>query len=376
MHRRCQVGGNVSNLAKLSELGVSIWLDDLSRSRLDSGNLEDLIRNYNVVGVTTNPSIFQAAISGSDAYREDVARLAEAGKTAEEIITELTTDDVRRACDLFAPTFEASRGYDGRVSIEVDPRLAHNPNPTFAQAKELWAKVDRPNVMIKIPATKAGLPAIRDAIAEGLSVNVTLIFSVERYEEVIDAYLSGLEAARAAGKDLSTIHSVASFFVSRVDTEIDARLEKIGGQSSLDMRGKAGIANARNAYAAFLKHFESERFRDLEDEGANLQRPLWASTGVKNPDYSPTMYVDQLATTHVVNTMPEATLWATKDGAQLDADTVRPNLDAASNTMKHLTLLGIDVPGVAAKLEEEGVEKFETAWEELIDTVTDAMNAN
>ena len=366
----------MSNLAKLSELGVSIWLDDLSRSRLDSGNLEGLIHDHSVVGVTTNPSIFQAAISGSDAYRDDIARLADEGKTAEEIITALTTDDVRRACDLFAPTFEASRGYDGRVSIEVDPRLAHNPAPTLAQAKELWAMVDRPNVMIKIPATKAGLPAIRDAIAAGLSVNVTLIFSVERYEEVIDAYLSGLEAALAAGKDLSTIHSVASFFVSRVDTEIDARLEKIGGQSALAMRGKAGVANARNAYAAFLKHVESERFRDLEDEGANMQRPLWASTGVKNPDYSPTLYVDQLATAHVVNTMPEATLWATKDGAELVGDTVRPNLDEAANTIKRLTLLGIDVPGVAAKLEEEGVEKFETAWEQLIDTVTDAMNAN
>lgn len=365
----------MTNLARLSDLGVSIWLDDLSRGRLTSGNLAQLIAEHNVVGVTTNPAIFQASISGSDDYREDVKRLADKGLTAEQIITELTTDDVRRACDVFADTFAASSGYDGRVSIEVDPRLAHNPAPTLAQAKELWAKVDRPNAMIKIPATAAGLPAIREAIAEGISVNVTLIFSVERYEAVIDAYLTGLEKALKNGKDLSKIHSVASFFVSRVDTEIDKRLEKIGGQSALCMRGKAGVANARNAYAAFVKYFEeSDRFRDLEEEGANLQRPLWASTGVKNPDYSPTMYVDQLATKFVVNTMPEATLWAVKDSAQLDGDTVRPSLDSAKNTMDHLVLLGIDLPQVAAQLEEEGVEKFEAAWEELIDTVSDAMN--
>lgn len=366
----------MNNLAQLSELGVSIWLDDLSRARLTSGNLEDLIHHHSVVGVTTNPAIFQAAISGSDAYAEDIKRFEAAGLTAEEIIAELTTEDVRRACDLFLTTYENTRGYDGRVSIEVDPRLAHNPAPTLAQAKALWAKVDRPNAMIKIPATKAGLPAIRDAIAAGISVNVTLIFSVERYEEVVNAYLTGLEMALKAGRDLSQIHSVASFFVSRVDTEIDKRLEKIGGQSALDMRGKAGVANARNAYAVFLKHFDSERFRDLEEEGANFQRPLWASTGVKNPTYSSTMYVDQLATKYVVNTMPEATLWATKEAANLDGDTVRDNLDAAANTMKHLTLLGIDLPGVSAMLEEEGVEKFEVAWEELIDAVSDAMNVS
>lgn len=366
----------MSKLHELSELGVSIWLDDLSRGRLNSGNLQDLVHNHSVVGVTTNPAIFQAAISGSADYHEDVRRLADEGLTAEEIITELTTDDVRRACDLFTDIYASSGGYDGRVSIEVDPRLAHNSAPTYEQAKKLWAKVDRPNAMIKIPATKAGLPAIRDAIADGISVNVTLIFSVKRYEEVVDAYLSGLELAQKKGLDLSAIHSVASFFVSRVDTEVDARLEKIGGQSALNMRGKAGVANARNAYGAYIKHFEeSLRFRDLQDEGANVQRPLWASTGVKNPDYSPTLYVDPLVSTHLVNTMPESTLWATKDHANLDGDTIRPNLDAAKNTIEHIILLGVDFDNVTTRLEDEGVEKFEVSWEDLIDTVQDAMNA-
>ena len=367
----------MSKLHELSDQGVSIWLDDLSRQRLNSGNLEDLIHNHAVVGVTTNPSIFEAAISASDDYHEDVRRLADEGLSAEEIITEITTDDVRRACDLFSDLYSATGGYDGRVSIEVDPRLANNTAPTYEQAKELWAKIDRPNAMIKIPATKAGLPAIRDAIADGISVNVTLIFSVKRYEEVVDAYLTGLEKAQKKGLDLSQIHSVASFFVSRVDSEVDARLEKIGGQSALGMRGKAGVANARNAYAAFIKHFEeSLRFRDLADEGANLQRPLWASTGVKNPDYSPTMYVDQLVSKHLVNTMPENTLWATKDHADLSGgDTIRPNLKSAKNTIDHIVLLGIDFDDVTDQLEDEGVEKFEVSWEDLINTVQDAMNS-
>ena len=367
----------MSKLHELSDQGVSIWLDDLSRQRLNSGNLEDLIHNHAVVGVTTNPSIFEAAISASDDYQEDVRRLAEEGLSAEEIITEITTDDVRRACDLFSDLYSATGGYDGRVSIEVDPRLANNTAPTYEQAKELWAKIDRPNAMIKIPATKAGLPAIRDAIADGISVNVTLIFSVKRYEEVVDAYLTGLEKAQKKDLDLSQIHSVASFFVSRVDSEVDARLEKIGGQSALGMRGKAGVANARNAYAAFIKHFEeSLRFRDLADEGANLQRPLWASTGVKNPDYSPTMYVDQLVSKYLVNTMPENTLWATKDHADLSGgDTIRPNLKSAKNTIDHIVLLGIDFDDVTDQLEDEGVEKFEVSWEDLINTVQDAMNS-
>lgn len=367
----------MSKLHELSDQGVSIWLDDLSRQRLNSGNLEDLIHNHAVVGVTTNPSIFEAAISASDDYQEDVRRLAEEGLSAEEIITEITTDDVRRACDLFSDLYSATGGYDGRVSIEVDPRLANNTAPTYEQAKELWAKIDRPNAMIKIPATKAGLPAIRDAIADGISVNVTLIFSVKRYEEVVDAYLTGLEKAQKKGLDLSQIHSVASFFVSRVDSEVDSRLEKIGGQSALGMRGKAGVANARNAYAAFIKHFEeSLRFRDLADEGANLQRPLWASTGVKNPDYSPTMYVDQLVSKYLVNTMPENTLWATKDHADLSGgDTIRPNLKSAKNTIDHIVLLGIDFDDVTDQLEDEGVEKFEVSWEDLINTVQDAMNS-
>ncbi|VEI12411.1 transaldolase [Trueperella bialowiezensis] len=364
----------MSKLYELSDLGVSIWLDDLSRDRLNSGNLSDLINNHLVSGVTTNPTIFEAAISDSAEYRSDVSRLADEGLGAEEIIAELTTADVRRACDLFTDLYDSTGGYNGRVSIEVDPRLARHPQATLDQAKALWAKVDRPNAMIKIPATKSALPAIRDAIAEGISVNVTLIFSLERYQQVIDAYLSGLELAEKKGLDLTKIHSVASFFVSRVDTEIDERLEKIGGQSALEMRGKAGVANARAAYGVFLENFvDSVRFRDLEDEGANIQRPLFASTSVKNPDYSPTMYVDQLVARHVINTMPESTLWAVKEQADLNGDTIRPNIEAARNTLDHILRLGIDLEDVFDHLEDEGIERFNDSWEDLVHAVQDAM---
>lgn len=365
----------MTKLKELSDAGVSIWLDDLSRARITSGNLSQLMVESSVVGVTTNPSIFQAAISGSDDYQSDVDTFAAQGLDAEGIITELTTEDVRNACDLFTPTYTETGGQDGRVSIEVDPRLAHQGNATIAQAKELWEKVDRPNAMIKIPATKEGLGAITEATAAGISVNVTLIFSDERYREVADAYLTGLVRAAEAGIDLSSIRSVASFFVSRVDTEIDRRLEAIGSPDALGMRGQAAIANARVAYGSFIELFEeSERFRALASKGANVQRPLWASTGVKNPAYSATMYVDQLVTSNVVNTMPEKTMQAVAESANITGDTVRPNIESARQTLAQLTALGIDLADVSQVLEDEGVEKFETAWIELIEAVQKAMS--
>ena len=360
-----------SRTQHLSDAGVSIWLDDLSRERLTSGGLQQLIDTVNVVGVTTNPSIFQAAISGQDDYNADIAELAAQGLSTEDVLEKLTTDDVRNACDLFAEVYRATEGFDGRVSIEVDPRLAHNTEETIAQAKRLHQIVGRENVMIKIPATVEGLPAITAAIAEGISVNVTLIFSVARYEEVIEAYLDGLRQADAAGLDLTKIHSVASFFVSRVDTEIDRRIEEAGLDSSL--LGKAGVANARAAFGQYLLSFEGEEFAELKAKGANPQRPLWASTGVKNPDYSDTLYVDQLVASPVVNTMPEKTLQAVADhgapGQALDTAAA----EAAEAQLDRIAEAGIDLPDVFAVLESEGVEKFEKAWNELLETVTEQM---
>src|SRR5215469_5537136 len=306
--------GQNSNLAALSAAGVSVWLDDLSRDRLQSGNLQELIDTKSVVGVTTNPSIFQKAFAEGDAYDAQIAELAERGADVDATIRTITTDDVRNGCDVLAPQWEASDGVDGRVSIEVDPRLANDTGKTIAQAVELWKIVDRPNLFVKIPATKAGLPAITAVLAEGISVNVTLIFSVERHREVMDAYLAGMEKAREAGHDLSKIHSVASFFVSRVDTEVDKRLEKIGSEEALALRGKAGVANARLAYGAYQEVFEGgDRYEALKSGGARVQRPLWASTGVKNPDYADTLYVIELVAPHTVNTMPEATINAVAD---------------------------------------------------------------
>ncbi len=314
------------NLAALSSAGVSVWLDDLSRERLQTGNLQELIDTKSVVGVTTNPSIFQAALSKGNAYDDQVKELADRGADVDATIRTVTTDDVRNACDVLAKQYEASGGVDGRVSIEVDPRLAHDTDKTILQAVELWKIVDRPNLLIKIPATLAGLPAITAAIAEGISVNVTLIFSVERHRAVMDAYLAGLEAAAAAGHDLSRIHSVASFFVSRVDSEIDSRLEKIGSQDALSLRGKAGVANARLAY--YEEVFNGgERFGALQSAGARVQRPLWASTGVKNPDYPDTLYVTELVAPHTVNTMPEKTMDAVADHGVITGDTVTITCD-------------------------------------------------
>jgi transaldolase len=363
------------NLAALSAAGVSVWLDDLSRQRLQSGNLQELIDTKSVVGVTTNPSIFQAALSHGEAYDAQVAELAERGADVDATIRTVTTDDVRNGCDVLAPQWEASGGVDGRVSIEVDPRLAHETDKTIQQAIELWKIVDRPNLFIKIPATKAGLPAITAVLAEGISVNVTLIFSVERHREVMDAYLAGLEAAKQAGHDLSKIHSVASFFVSRVDTEIDKRLEKIGSDEALALRGQAGVANARLAYAAYQEVFVGgDRYSQLEKDGARVQRPLWASTGVKNPDYSDTLYVTELVAPNTVNTMPEKTIDAVADHGVVTGDTITGTASAAQEVFDNLTAVGIDLADVFVVLESEGVEKFEASWKELLDATQEQLD--
>jgi transaldolase len=352
-----------------------VWLDDLSRQRLQSGNLQELIDTKSVVGVTTNPSIFQAALSHGEAYDAQIAELAERGADVDATIRTVTTDDVRNGCDVLAPQWEASGGVDGRVSIEVDPRLAHETDKTIQQAIELWKIVDRPNLFIKIPATKAGLPAITAVLAEGISVNVTLIFSVERHREVMDAYLAGLEAAKQAGHDLSKIHSVASFFVSRVDTEIDKRLEKIGSDEALALRGQAGVANARLAYAAYQEVFVGgDRYSQLEKDGARVQRPLWASTGVKNPDYSDTLYVTELVAPNTVNTMPEKTIDAVADHGVVTGDTITGTASAAQEVFDNLTAVGIDLTDVFLVLESEGVEKFEASWKELLDATQEQLD--
>jgi transaldolase len=360
----------IDRLAQLSEAGVSIWLDDLSRERLTSGNLAELIRDKHIVGVTTNPTIFANALSKGEAYDEQLRELAARRAGLDAVVRELTTTDVRNAADLFRDVYSATNGVDGRVSIEVDPRLAKETDATVAEAQDLWKTVDRPNVLIKIPATEEGLPAITRTLAEGISVNVTLIFSVERYQAVLDAYFAGLEQAKANGHDLKGIHSVASFFVSRVDTEIDKRLDTIGTDEAKALRGEAAIANARLAYAAFQELSATDRWKALAADGANAQRPLWASTGVKDPNYSDTRYVDQLVVRGTVNTMPEKTLAAVADHAEITGDTVTGRAAEAQAVFDNLTAVGIDIPDVFRVLETEGVEKFEKSWIELLETVT------
>ena len=361
--------------AALSAAGVSIWLDDLSRERIAGHGLEKLIADRDVVGVTTNPTIFASALSKGEAYDEQVRELAAAGKDVADAIFEITTADVGNAADVFHDVFTKSNGYDGRVSIEVSPELAHDTEATIAEAKRLWATIDKPNVMIKIPATVEGVPAITAAIAAGISVNVTLIFSLDRYADVIDAYFSGLEQAAAAGIDLSTIHSVASFFVSRVDTEVDKRLTAIGSDEATALKSKAAIANARLAYKLFVERFATERAIALQEQGANRQRPLWASTGVKDPSLPDTLYVTELVTHGVVNTMPEKTLEAVADHGDVEGDTVVGNYDDAQQVMDRLAAVGVDIDDVTALLEREGVEKFIASWHELTDTVSTALDA-
>jgi len=362
-------------LAALAAAGVSIWLDDLSRERLRSGNLRELIEDWHVVGVTTNPTIFAAALSHGEAYDEQVRELASRGASVADAVREITVADVQQACDVFSGTWETTGGKDGRVSLEVDPGLAHETEATAAQALDLWKAVDRPNLMVKIPATLEGLPAITQALSEGVSVNVTLIFSIERYRAVMDAYLEGLERASANGHNLAGIRSVASFFVSRVDTEVDPRLEKIGTPEALALRGKAAVANARLAHAAFREVFSSDRWEVLAGKGANPQRPLWASTGVKNKAYPDTLYVTELVVSDTVNTMPEGTLKAFSDHGEVEGDRVSALADDARQVFDGLTAVGVDVADVFEVLEREGVEKFIGSWNELLETVGHQLEA-
>jgi transaldolase len=371
------VNENVSPTERLSEAGVAIWLDDLSRERLRTGNLAELIATRNVVGVTTNPTIFAAALARGDAYDATLAELAGPpnGADVEAAVERITTDDVRDAADLLRPVYDATNAVDGRVSIEVDPRLARDTEATKSTAVRLWETVGRPNVMIKIPATVEGLPAITATLAKGISVNVTLIFSLPRYRAVMDAFLAGLEQAKEAGHDLSVIGSVASFFVSRVDSEVDKRLKAVGKDEALALRGQAAIANARLAYAAYEDVFASDRWAALEAAGAQPQRPLWASTGVKDPAYRDTMYVDELVVAGVVNTMPEKTLNAFADHGIVLGDTVTGKGEEAAATIAAIEAQGISMDEVTAQLEDEGVTKFEVSWDELLTTTKTGLDS-
>jgi len=357
------------NLQELTKAGVSIWLDDLSRERIESGNLQDLIDTHSVRGVTTNPTIFAAALKG-EAYSTAIAAEAAAGSDASRAIANITSQDVAAACDLFRPIYDSSQGADGRVSIEVEPSLANDSDGTVKQALELYQLVGRENVMIKIPATINGLSAITAVTAAGISVNVTLIFSLDRYDKVIDAYLDGLEQAKANGHDVSKIHSVASFFVSRVDTEVDARLDALGRP---ELKSKAALANAQLAYKLFLERFTGARWEALEAAGANLQRPLMASTGVKDPSLPDTLYVTELVSTNVVNTMPEKTMMATADHGVIPAESIKASFEGAQEFLAALSEAGVDLDEVTLQLEKEGVEKFIVSWNELVETVANAL---
>lgn len=361
------------NTAALAAAGVSIWLDDLSRERLDSGSLARLMAERNVVGVTTNPSIFANALANGAAYESQVRELAAAGADVDRAIFEITTEDVRRACDVMRPVFDATDGLDGRVSIEVSPLLARDTEGTIAEAKLLWETVDRPNAMIKIPATAEGLPAITEATASGISVNVTLIFSLPRYREVINAYLTGLELARERGHDLSRIRSVASFFVSRVDVAIDPVIDASDAEGAAELRGRAAIANARLAYQVFEQAFDSERARVLLEAGAHRQRPLWASTGVKDPTLPDTLYVAELIAADTVNTMPEATLEAFADHGDVRGDTIADTYHDSNKLLDAVDALGISYTEVVDTLEREGVDKFIVSWNELRGTVAEQL---
>ncbi len=373
-------------LAALSAAGVAVWLDDISRQRLATGGLDRLRREQHVVGVTSNPTIFAKALAdnagaeaadltGVEDYATQLRDLAVRGVQVDEAARLITTYDVRWACDVMRPAYDASSGVDGRVSIEVDPRLAHHTDMTTAEAKALWWMIDRKNLYVKIPATKAGLPAITAALAQGVSVNVTLTFGLDRYEQVMDAFLSGLEQAQANGHDLTGFGSVASFFVSRVDTEVDQRLEKIGSDEAKALRGKAAIANARLAYERYEKVFASSRWQALANAGARPQRPLWASTSTKNPAYRDVMYVEELIAPGVVNTMPEATIRAFADHGEVPGDTVTGAYDEARQVLADLAAAGIDYDDVVETLEREGVEKFEASWLELRQMVQEKLGA-
>jgi len=360
-------------LQALSDQGVSVWLDDISRGRLQSGNLAKLIETRHVVGVTSNPTIFAKAVADAEDYADQVNELAVRGVSVAEAMRAIMTYDVRWGCDVMRPVYDATDGKDGRVSIEVDPRLAHDCDATLAEARALWWLVDRPNVMIKIPATEEGLAAIASATAEGISVNVTLIFSLERYKLVMDSYLTGLERARDNGVDVSTIRSVASFFVSRIDTEVDKRLDEIGTDEAKSLRSKVAVANARLAYQAYEEVVGSDRWQSLERVGAHRQRPLWASTSVKDPDLPDTMYVTELVAPDTVNTMPEATIEATADHAEITGDSISGSYASAQEVLDRMERVGIAYDDVVKVVEDEGVDKFEKAGQEMVDTVSAAL---
>src|SRR5216683_2566431 len=360
-------------LARLAAAGVAIWLDDISRERLTTGSLAALVRDMHVTGVTSNPTIFAHALSSGTAYDGQIADLAVREVSVDEAARAITTYDIRWACDVLRPVYDATGGTDGRVSIEVDPRIARDTAKTIAEARALWWLVDRPNLFIKIPATVAGLPAITQSLSEGISVNITLIFSLQRYGQVIDAYMAGLEQASAAGHDISALRSVASFFVSRVDSEVDRRLDKLGTAEAAALRGKAALANARLAYELFEQKCAGERWQALAAAGANVQRPLWASTSVKDPSFGDTMYVVELVVADTVNTMPEGTIKATADHGELIGDTVHGTYDASRQVFADLEELGIGYDDVVQVLEDEGVAKFEGSWNELLDTIRTNM---
>jgi transaldolase len=363
-------------LKELTQAGVSVWLDDISRDRLRTGNLETLVKDFHVRGVTSNPTIFAHAVSKGNAYDDQIRDLALRGISVEESLRMITTYDIRWACDVLRPVYDASDGVDGRVSIEVDPRLALDTAKTIAEAKQLWWLVDRPNLFIKIPATAAGIPAITATLAEGISVNVTLIFSLERYAEVIDAFMAGLEQAAANGHDISKLASVASFFVSRVDTEVDKRLDKIATPEAQALRGKAAIANARLAYELYESKLATPRWAALKAKGARVQRPLWASTSTKDPAFPDTMYVVDLVVADTVNTMPEATMHAMTDHGVLRGDTVHGTYDESRALFASLERLGISYDDVVQVLEDEGVSKFEVSWNEMIETIRNELSLN
>lgn len=365
-----------SPLAQVAANGVSIWLDDLSRTRISSGALAELIHSRNVVGVTTNPTIFAQSVGKGEGYEDQVSELAAAGASPTEAIFEITTKDVADACDVFADVYALSHGFDGRVSIEVEPGLANDTAGTVTQAKELFTKVNRENVMIKIPATKAGLAAITEVISNGISVNVTLIFSLQRYRKVIEAYKAGIALAHAAGKDLSKIHSVASFFVSRVDTEIDKRLMSVGTADALQMKSKAALANARLAYEVFEIEFAKAEWSALASVGANKQRPLMASTGVKDPALSDTLYVTELIAPELVNTMPEKTMEAVFNHGVVPSNSITNKYEEAKLVLHTLGAMGISYDEVTELLEKEGVDKFVISWNELVESVDAALKAS
>ena len=362
-------------LGQLSAAGVSVWLDDISRERLATGNLAGLIRDRHVVGVTSNPTIFAHALGSGSAYDSQLADLETREVGLEEASRAITTYDIRWACDVLRPVYDATGGVDGRVSLEVDPRIARDTAKTIAEARALWWLVDRPNLFIKIPATEQGLPAITQCLSEGISINVTLIFSLERYGQVMDAFLAGLEQAAQAGHDLSSIASVASFFVSRMDTEVDKRLDKLGTPEAAALRGKAAIANARLAYQLYEETFATPRWEALRRAGAQPQRPLWASTSTKDPAYPDTMYVEELVAPGTVNTMPESTMHAMADHGKVRGNTAASGYDQARQVFADLEALGIGYQDVVTVLEEEGVAKFAASWQELLESISTELAA-